>query len=220
MASCLRHQCGEPRFAFSKLARLRSRTFRENCHRPAVLQGLDRYLEGRAVLRGPLFLRHARHVDRTRERERAVKQTFNTIDFAERLGAPFVVLHCGQVPMNPITDELIALAKKGELLSRAYVRRKLKAVKKREENAPWLPSVLFGVSYGGFGAGIGGQSVPGHLLLRDRVVGSPIWQSSRVGGIGAEWVSGQPSAPSRAPALPPDPSTALRPTQHRYRLGR
>src|SRR5436305_15073327 len=27
--------------------------------------------------------------------ERAVKQTFQTIDFAERLGAPFVVLHCG-----------------------------------------------------------------------------------------------------------------------------
>src|ERR1700760_3928864 len=30
------------------------------------------------------------------ERERAVKQTFQTIDFAERLGAPFVVLHLGQ----------------------------------------------------------------------------------------------------------------------------
>lgn len=72
-----------------------------------------------------------------RERERAVKQTFQTIDFAERLGAPFVVLHCGEVPMNPITDELIALAKKGELNSRDYVRRKIKAVKKREEDAHW-----------------------------------------------------------------------------------
>jgi len=37
--------------------------------------------------------------------------------------------------MNPITDELIALAKKGELLSREFVRRKIKAVKKREEAA-------------------------------------------------------------------------------------
>ena len=55
------------------------------------------------------------------ERERAIKQTFQTIDFAERLGAPFVVLHCGEVEMNPITDQLIALAKKGELLSRKYV---------------------------------------------------------------------------------------------------
>ena len=46
------------------------------------------------------------------EAERAVKQTFQTIDFAERLGAPFVVLHCGEVRMNPITDELIALVKR------------------------------------------------------------------------------------------------------------
>src|SRR4029077_5378178 len=38
------------------------------------------------------------------ERERAVKQTFQTIDFAERLGAPFVVLHLGEVKMRPITD--------------------------------------------------------------------------------------------------------------------
>ena len=74
---------------------------------------------------------------RASERERAVKQTFQTIDFAERLGAPFIVLHCGEVPMNPITDELIALAKKGRLFSRDYVRRKIDAVKKREERAAW-----------------------------------------------------------------------------------
>lgn len=71
------------------------------------------------------------------ERERAVKQTFQTIDFAERLNAPFVVLHCGEVPMNPITDELIKLIKQGQLLSREYVRRKIDAVKKREKDAPW-----------------------------------------------------------------------------------
>ena len=74
---------------------------------------------------------------RAAERERAVKQTFQTIDFAERLGAPFVVLHCGEVPMNPITDELIKLVKAGELLSREYVQRKIDAVKKREKGAPW-----------------------------------------------------------------------------------
>ncbi len=72
-----------------------------------------------------------------RERQRAIKQTFQTIDFAERLGAPYIVLHCGSVPMNPITDELIALAKKGELNSREYVRKKIKAVQKREATAPW-----------------------------------------------------------------------------------
>ena len=71
-----------------------------------------------------------------KERERAVKQTFQTIDFATRLGAPFVVLHLGEVRMGPITDSLIALIKDGKLLSREYVRKKIRAVKKRESAAP------------------------------------------------------------------------------------
>src|SRR5438309_12060207 len=71
-----------------------------------------------------------------KERERAVKQTFQTIDFAERLGAPFVVMHLGEVPMQSITDSLIKLAKHGKLLSRQYVRQKIQAVKKREATAP------------------------------------------------------------------------------------
>ena len=70
------------------------------------------------------------------ERERAIKQTFQTIDFAARLGAPFVVLHLGTVKMQPITDRLIELAKAGEYLSRKYVSLKLKAVEKRERIAP------------------------------------------------------------------------------------
>ena len=74
---------------------------------------------------------------RPHERERAVKQTMQTIDFAERLGAPFVVLHCGEVTMNPITDELLAMAKAGQLLSREYVQRKIDAVKKREKRASY-----------------------------------------------------------------------------------
>jgi sugar phosphate isomerase/epimerase len=76
------------------------------------------------------------------ERERAVKQTFQTIDFADRIGAPFVVMHLGEVPMKPITDPLIALAKKGKLLSREYVQRKIRAVQKREAAAaPYLERV-------------------------------------------------------------------------------
>ncbi len=47
------------------------------------------------------------------ERERAVKQTLQTIDFAQRLSAPFVVLHLGEVSMKPITDLLIGMAKNG-----------------------------------------------------------------------------------------------------------
>jgi sugar phosphate isomerase/epimerase len=70
------------------------------------------------------------------ERERAIKQTFQTIDFAERLGAAFVVLHLGEVKMRPITDPLIRLAKSGKHLSRRYVRLKLRAVQERESVAP------------------------------------------------------------------------------------
>jgi sugar phosphate isomerase/epimerase len=70
------------------------------------------------------------------ERERAIKRTFQTIDFAERLGAPFVVLHLGEVKMRPVTDLLIELAKDGKYLSRRYVRLKIKAVQKRERIAP------------------------------------------------------------------------------------
>ena len=73
------------------------------------------------------------------ERQRAVKQTFQTIDFAARLGAPFVVLHLGHVPIKPVTEPLIALAKTGEMYSREYVRRKVDAVAKREATALCLP---------------------------------------------------------------------------------
>jgi sugar phosphate isomerase/epimerase len=69
------------------------------------------------------------------ERERAVKQTFQTIDFASRLGAPAVVLHLGEVRIGPVTDSLISLVKKGRLLSREFVNKKLRAVEKRESVA-------------------------------------------------------------------------------------
>ena len=69
------------------------------------------------------------------ERERAVKQTLQTIDFAARLNAPFVVLHLGEVNMSPITERLIELAKAGRYLSRKYVRLKIGAVQKRERTA-------------------------------------------------------------------------------------
>ena len=68
--------------------------------------------------------------------QRAVKQTLQTIDFAARLGAPFVVLHLGRVPIKPVTEPLIALAKAGEMFSREYVRRKVDAVAQREATAP------------------------------------------------------------------------------------
>lgn len=72
----------------------------------------------------------------SKERERAIKQTLQTIDFAHRLGAAFVVMHLGEVPVGPVTDKLIKLVKKGELLSREFVRKKLASIKKREATAP------------------------------------------------------------------------------------
>lgn len=70
------------------------------------------------------------------ERDRAIRQTLQTIDFAERLNAPFVVLHLGRVKMDAITDELIKMTKAGKHLSRSYVRAKVEAVKTRERRAP------------------------------------------------------------------------------------
>src|SRR6195256_2261723 len=77
-----------------------------------------------------------------KERERAIKQTFQTIDFAVRLGAPFVVLHLGEVRIGRVTDALIALLKQGKQLSREYVRKKIRIVQKREAAAaPYLQRV-------------------------------------------------------------------------------
>src|SRR5207302_2595846 len=59
---------------------------------------------------------------RESERDRALKLTYQTIDFAARLGAPFVVLHLGRVPIPPITEKLLDLTLRGEHLSRKYVK--------------------------------------------------------------------------------------------------
>src|SRR5579863_2081758 len=43
---------------------------------------------------------------RPQERERALKLSLQTIDFAARLGAKLVVLHLGHVPIGRVTDKL------------------------------------------------------------------------------------------------------------------
>lgn len=73
---------------------------------------------------------------REAERDRAVRQTLQTIDFAERLGAPFVVLHCGRVVMEPATSQLLKLAQSGGHLSPGYARLKTRAVRHREARVP------------------------------------------------------------------------------------
>lgn len=70
---------------------------------------------------------------RKAHRDRALKLTFRTIDFAQRLGAHFVVLHLGTVPIRRYMNELMDMAGDGQLYSRRYVRLKLRAVRDREK---------------------------------------------------------------------------------------
>ncbi len=66
------------------------------------------------------------------ERDRAVRHSFKTIDFAKRVGAKFVVMHLGSVPIGDYTRELVKLAEEGKHLSKEYVALKLEAVQQRE----------------------------------------------------------------------------------------
>ena len=45
-------------------------------------------------------------------------------------------MHLGEVPMRPVTDDLIRLVRKREQFSRQYVQEKIRAVRKREATAP------------------------------------------------------------------------------------
>ncbi len=66
-------------------------------------------------------------------RQRAVKMTLQTIDYAERLGAKRIVLHSGSVgPMRGYTRKLIALIMEGQFLSKAYGEEKFRGVQQRE----------------------------------------------------------------------------------------
>ena len=67
-----------------------------------------------------------------RERNRALKHSFQTIDFAVRLDAPFVVLHLGRSPIDDYTDKLIRMAEVGLINSRGFVMEKLECIRKRE----------------------------------------------------------------------------------------
>lgn len=71
-----------------------------------------------------------------RERERALRHTFQTIDFAERFEARFVVLHLGSAPIDDYTGKLIKLAEVGMHNSRDFVREKLACIRKRESKSP------------------------------------------------------------------------------------
>jgi sugar phosphate isomerase/epimerase len=67
-----------------------------------------------------------------RERESAVANTRKTVEFAAEVGARAVVVHAGYVDVPVKTQELIALAERGELHSPEYDRLKMKLLMKRE----------------------------------------------------------------------------------------
>ena len=69
-----------------------------------------------------------------RERERALRHSFQTIDFAVRLGAQYVVLHLGRSSIDDFTDKLIRYAEVGMLNTRDFVRAKLDCIRKRESS--------------------------------------------------------------------------------------
>ena len=69
-------------------------------------------------------------------RERAVKLTRQTIDFAKRFNASYVVLHLGSVAMRRQTPGLQTLAAAGRLNDREFVRRKIEMIRTRERTAP------------------------------------------------------------------------------------
>ncbi len=71
-----------------------------------------------------------------KERERAIKHTFQTIDFAQRFNAGVVVLHLGRTPIDDYTSKLVRLAEVGMLHTRDYVREKMNCIRQRQEKAP------------------------------------------------------------------------------------
>ena len=80
---------------------------------------------------------------RPSDRVRAVRLTRATVDWAARLGAPFVVVHCGRIRSLDLTAKLRELVEAGKSPGREYAAAKLAAVRRREQVAEiYLQRVL------------------------------------------------------------------------------
>jgi len=80
---------------------------------------------------------------RPSDRERAIRLTRTTIDWAARLEAPFVVVHCGRIRSIDLTARLRGLVEEGNSPGRRYSEAKFAAVRKREQVAEiYLQRVL------------------------------------------------------------------------------
>jgi sugar phosphate isomerase/epimerase len=74
--------------------------------------------------------------ERPRERELAERYTIKTLEFAERVEAPVVVLHSGSIDMKNYTDKLIDLVDRGEKETSRYKKLSADAAKKCEAKKP------------------------------------------------------------------------------------
>ncbi|RME94201.1 MAG: sugar phosphate isomerase/epimerase [Verrucomicrobia bacterium] len=68
-----------------------------------------------------------------RERERAVRQTFQTLDLAQRVGAKLVVLHMGSLDMRDYTHKLLELVGAGQANTPRYERLCWEVEERRQE---------------------------------------------------------------------------------------
>src|SRR3954467_7238399 len=75
---------------------------------------------------------HQYSADRERERELAERYTIKTLEFAERLHAPLVVLHSGSIDMKNYTDKLIDMVDNGDRATTRYEKIAAEALKKTE----------------------------------------------------------------------------------------
>jgi len=77
--------------------------------------------------------------ERPRERELAERYTLKTLEFANRVGAPLVVLHLGSIDMRNYTDKLLELVTRGQRDNTKYERLCAEADEKREsKKEPFL----------------------------------------------------------------------------------
>lgn len=70
---------------------------------------------------------------KAKERDRAMKLTLATIDWAAKLGAPFVVVHTGRIRSLDLTDPLRKMVESGKRMSRSFVSKKIAAIQAREK---------------------------------------------------------------------------------------
>jgi sugar phosphate isomerase/epimerase len=70
--------------------------------------------------------------DDERERELAARYTLKTLEFAEKVRAPLVVLHTGSIDMKNYTDKLLDLAGRGQKETTKYEKLCAELAKKRE----------------------------------------------------------------------------------------